>query len=237
MLSICILETDHLRPELVADFHGYGQMFQQLFARQPLPATFSVFNVVDGHYPAQDQHFDAYLVTGSKADAFGDEPWIATLRDYLKQRYQSGDKLLGICFGHQILALVLGGECGRSARGWGLGVQHYQLEQQLTWMTPSLSGFDLLVSHQDQVTALPVDAQLLASSAFCPLAAYRVGNQVLCFQGHPEFVADYARSLLNIRRETYGESLYQQASTSLDRSHDGVVIAQWMLQFVAQGRG
>ena len=65
-LSICILETDNIRPELVEQYRGYGWMFQQLFARQPIAAEFAVFNVVQGHYPDDSRHFDAYLITGSK---------------------------------------------------------------------------------------------------------------------------------------------------------------------------
>src|SRR5690606_28680061 len=67
-LRICILETDDLRPEFVEQYRGYGCMFEQLFAHQPIPARFEIFNVVAGHYPDEQQHYDAYLVTGSKAD-------------------------------------------------------------------------------------------------------------------------------------------------------------------------
>lgn len=75
-LRICILETDILRPELVEQYQGYGHMFELLFAKQPVAAQFSVYNVVEGDYPPDSEQFDAYLVTGSKADSFGPEPWI-----------------------------------------------------------------------------------------------------------------------------------------------------------------
>ncbi len=125
-LRICILETDILRPELIERYEGYGRMFQQLFAKQPIAAEFVIYNVVEGRYPADDERFDAYLVTGSKADSFGPDPWIQTLKTFLLDRYERGDKLLGVCFGHQLLALLLGGKAERAARAGAWGIHQYQ---------------------------------------------------------------------------------------------------------------
>jgi GMP synthase-like glutamine amidotransferase len=233
-MRICILETDILRPQLIEQYQGYGRMFKQLFEKQSIPAQFDVFNVVEGHYPDADQSYDAYLVTGSKADSFAADPWILRLREYLLARYENGDRLLGICFGHQLLALLLGGRVERAAQGWGIGVNRYQLLEQPEWMSPSLETLDLLVFHQDQITVLPENATLLATSEFCPYAAYSIGDQVLCFQAHPEFVDDYELALLNLRREFLGEDLYAQAMHSMHLQHQGVVVAEWMLRFVAQ---
>ena len=235
-LRICILETDILRPQLIGQYHSYGRMFKQLFEKQSIPAQFDVYNVVEGSYPDQDQAYDAYLVTGSKADSFGTDPWIQTLREYLLQRYDNGDRLLGVCFGHQLLALLLGGKTERAGQGWGLGVHRYALLEQPEWMTPDLDSLDMLVFHQDQVTRLPENATLIASSPFCPNAVYRIGDQVLCFQAHPEFVHDYSQALLDLRRDYLGEALYAQARESLERDQHGVVVAEWMLRFVAQER-
>jgi GMP synthase-like glutamine amidotransferase len=235
-MRICILETDLLRPQLIEQYHGYGRMFRQLFERQSITAQFDVFNVVEGCYPEADQAYDAYLITGSKADSFGTDPWILTLREYLLERYQRGDRLIGICFGHQLLALMLGGKTERAAQGWGIGVNRYQLLEQPEWMSPALESLDMLVFHQDQVTELPANATLLASSAFCPNAAYSIGDQVLCFQAHPEFVDDYELALLNLRREFLGEARYQQALASMSQAHQGVIVAEWMLRFAGQAR-
>ncbi|MBA5708290.1 amidotransferase [Pseudomonas fulva] len=233
-LRICILETDVLRPELTAQYEGYGRMFEQLFARQPITAQFSVYNVMNGEYPADDLKFDAYLVTGSKADSFGSDPWIQTLKAYLLKLYDRGEKLLGVCFGHQLLALTLGGKAERAEQGWGVGVHRYSLAARAPWMQPQVSELTLLISHQDQVTELPKDATVIASSDFCPNAAYCIGDQVLCFQGHPEFVHDYSRALLDARQAHLGDEVYQQAVASLATEHQGDVVGEWMLRFIQQ---
>ncbi|KTT15331.1 amidotransferase [Pseudomonas parafulva] len=233
-LRICILETDVLRPELTAQYEGYGRMFEQLFARQPITAQFSVYNVMNGEYPADDLKFDAYLVTGSKADSFGSDPWIQTLKAYLLKLYDRGEKLLGVCFGHQLLALTLGGKAERAEKGWGVGVHRYSLAARASWMQPQVSELTLLISHQDQVTEVPKGATVIASSDFCPNAAYCIGDQVLCFQGHPEFVHDYSRALLDARQAHLGDEVYQQAVASLATEHQGDVVGEWMLRFIQQ---
>src|SRR3990167_8216218 len=168
---------------------------------------------MEGRYPPDSEHYDAYLVTGSKADSFGSDPWIETLKSYLLERYAHGDKLLGICFGHQLLALLLGGKAERAEQGWGVGTHRYRLAHQPAWMTP-----------------------LLASSDFCPIAAYCIDDQVLCFQGHPEFIHDYSKELLEIRQQHIGEEAYRKAVDSLQHEHQGHTVAEWMMRFVAHGR-
>jgi GMP synthase-like glutamine amidotransferase len=235
-LRICILETDNIHPDLVEQFEGYGRMFQRLFARQPIAAQLEIFNVVAGRYPDDQQHYDAYLVTGSKADSFANDPWIATLRVFLLKRYQLGDKLMGVCFGHQLLALLLGGKAERATQGWGVGVHHYAVSEQPEWLQPSAERLAMLISHQDQVTLAPENATVLAGSEFCPIGAYYIGDQVLCFQGHPEFDERYSRSLLELRQKTYGEEVYQRGIGSLQHEQQGDLVAEWMMRFVAHAK-
>ena len=235
-LRICILESDDLHPTMQDTFIGFGQMFKQLFSAQEAALDYQVFNVLRGEYPHADQQFDAYLVTGSKADSFANDPWIVTLRAYLGERFAQGDVLLGICFGHQILALVLGGDTQRSNKGWGIGVHRYRLEYKPQWLPDSADEFQLLISHRDQVTALPEGAQLLASSDFCENAAFMLGQQVLCFQGHPEFTYEFSKTLMTIRQALYCPKEYQTAYQSLVQPHDGHVVAQWMLCFVRMAK-
>ena len=100
-------------------------------------------------------------------------------------------------------------------------------------MSPVVEDLTLLISHQDQVTALPENAAVVASSEFCPFAAYHINDQVLCFQGHPEFIHDYSRALLDLRQEHLGEQVYNKGIASLEHDHHGKTVAEWMMRFVA----
>lgn len=235
-LHICILEADDLHPQLQEKYHSFGSMFIRLLGNQPRAAEFRVYNVVRGDYPCDSERFDAFLVTGSKADAFGNDAWIVRLREYLLIRYQAGDTLLGICFGHQILALALGGAASRAEQGWGIGVHSYRMQAASAGTQVFPANIRLLISHRDQVTRLPQGAQLLASSDFCPNAAFVLDDRVLCFQGHPEFTADFSRSLLQLRQGIYTPEFYARGLSSLQQQHDGQKVGAWMLEFVANAR-
>lgn len=239
-IKICILQADDMSEQLAGQYHSFGRMFIQLLQQQDQPSVcFDVYDVVRQQYPASDQSYDAFLVTGSKADSFGSDQWIVRLREYLLQRFNQGDTLLGICFGHQILALVLGGQTERASQGWGVGIHNYRLLQTpLAEQTEQseLKNIQLLISHRDQVTRLPEQAVCLASSDFCPNAAFMLQQQVLCFQGHPEFTQDFLRQLLESRRNIYTPEFYAAALNSLDQQHDGQLVGRWMLEFVRRAR-
>jgi GMP synthase - Glutamine amidotransferase domain len=141
--------------------------------------------------------------------------------------------LVGICFGHQLVARALGGETRAADQGWGVGVHECRLVASPPWLPAGTEGFALLCSHKDQVTRLPEGAELLATSAFCPISAFTVGEHLLCFQGHPEFTAAYARELMDFRRELLGEAVHGAGIASLDRPVDSVRVGRWILAFVA----
>jgi len=232
-MKLCILENDLFDAELAARFGGFGDMFRRLFAAAGADNwTVEIFNTVDGQYPASYDDFDAVLLTGSRADSFSQEPWVLALRQQVEQLLQSKKKLLGVCFGHQLIALCLGARVERASQGWGAGRMHYQWHTPTWAQAQGRTDIALLASHQDQVLGLPAGATLLASSKFCPVAAFTVEQQVLCVQPHPEFVEDLSAYLLDKRRILLGEELYSAATDSLALGHDGLAMARLMVEFV-----
>jgi len=232
----CILENDSLDPAAEPLYQGYGAMFERLLRNAGASGQFDVFNTVRGEYPASFDDYDAVLLTGSRADAFSQEPWVLTLRQKVDQLLQQGKKLVGICFGHQLIALCLGARVGRAPQGWGVGRKQYRwLDQTVSPAKDDAPEVALLASHQDQVFDLPHGAKLLATSDYCPVAGFTVESQVFCVQPHPEFVPDYSAFLLDKRRALLGEETYRTATQGLVHGHDGPDVARRIVAFIEGG--
>ncbi len=231
-MKLCILENDYLDPVVEPTYKGYGAMFERLLQAAGATGEFDIFNTTKGEYPASFDAYDAVLLTGSRADSFSQEPWVLTLRAKVEELLNAKKKLVGVCFGHQLIALCMGAKVGRAPQGWGAGRMQYQ------WLAPDLPNAQgrtdvaLLASHQDQVFELPPGATLLATSEFCPVAAYAVQDRVFCVQPHPEFVEAYSAFLLDKRRPLLGEEQYLACTDSLAQGHDGEAVAHMMVAFI-----
>jgi GMP synthase-like glutamine amidotransferase len=234
-MKLGILKTDDVRPELATRFGEYPDMFIAVLSRADPDLEFRVFDVEHGQYPLDIDEVDAYLITGSKSSVYDDKPWIATLIEFVRELHRQRKKLVGICFGHQLVAQALGGRVEKSPKGWGIGLHTHRFNSAPSWHDQGDMDLDILVSHQDQVQELPPDARLLAGSAFCENAAFQLGDHILTFQGHPEFVPEYSREVMNIRRETIGEQTYQDGMASLEGTHEAARVADWIVNFLHGG--
>ncbi|PUE44204.1 amidotransferase [Limnohabitans sp. 2KL-51] len=237
-MHLCILENDDLDPPLAQRYSRVAAMFERLFAQAGYKGRIDTFSARHGQYPGSFAAYDAVLLTGSRADSFSDEPWVVTLREQVARLLQDQHKLLGVCFGHQLIAHCLGAPVQRAPRGWRVGRQAYDwlgAPENLGLAPGQAAQVALLASHQDQVLALPPGATLLATQADCPVAAYALGDQVFCIQPHPEFTPEVSAFLLDKRRALMGEPLYEQSMGSLSEPHDGLALARFMIRFVQFG--
>jgi GMP synthase-like glutamine amidotransferase len=232
-MKLGILKTDTVRPEWVPDFGEYPDMFITLLGQLDPILEFVVYDVEQGQYPSDIDEVDAYLMTGSKSSVYDDKPWIARLMDFVRELDQRGKKLVGICFGHQLVAQALGGKTEKSSKGWGVGLHTHQFSTAPAWHDQGDMDLDILVSHQDQVVRNAQGARVLAGSTFCENAVCQIGDHILTFQGHPEFVSAYSREIMEFRREMIGEPAYTAGVASLIVKPEGQRVSRWILNFLA----
>jgi GMP synthase-like glutamine amidotransferase len=236
-VRVCILDNDNLDPAIADTYVSYGAMTEKMFAAAGTRWQFDRFNTTRQEYPDSFDAYDAVLLTGSRADSFSDTPWVQVLRARVTELLRQRKPLLGICFGHQLIAHCLGAEVGRAPQGWGMGRMTYDWCGPKPLTTSSPATLSLLASHQDQVLTLPAGAMLLARSDFCPVAAYQIDHHVLCVQPHPEFVEPYTEYLLDTRRALVGEAVHASGKAALGLGHDGLDVARFMQAFVEAARG
>lgn len=207
--------------------------FQVFFDQVPHALCLTEYRVTEGKFPQALQECDAYLLTGSPQGVYDPDPWIPQLADFLQQSYAAGQKLVGICFGHQMLAHTLGGHTEKSEKGWGMGLRSFDIHTTPEWMEPPLRTGQLYFCHQDQVMRLPAQAGSVAGNAFCPHAIFAIGAQVLGIQGHPEFSDAYMALLIDVLGPIAGAAAVDQAAASLDAGKpDATTVAQWIVNFL-----
>ena len=239
-VGIAILRTDEVLPQFVGEHGDYPDMFAELLEKAardrqpPVNLALSFYDVRRSEYPAPDAH-QAYLITGSRLSVYDDEPWISELVEFLEDVLRSGGQVIGICFGHQLMAHFFGGRTERAEAGWAVGVQENRVVNPEPWMGDGSDRLNLIASHKDQVTRLPDGAKLIATSDFCPVGGFVMGDQVLTLQGHPEFDKAYSRDLMVMRRELIGEETFRLGVASLDRDTDEERVGQWIMNFVCNG--
>lgn len=232
-MHIGILQADRHDIDVEHRFGTYSSMFQHLFHQVNSDVNFTTYQVIDQRYPDSLDECDGYLLTGSKESVYDAQPWIDKLRHFIVDVYKSNTKLVGICFGHQMIADALGGKVEQAKNGWGLGVTSSLVTELNSWMHPEMKEFSLLVSHQDQVVKLPDGAICFADNVFCPYSGFRIGRKVLTFQGHPEFSVDYLQERMLMRKALYDKALYEDAVDSLKDETQHLEVARWILNFLS----
>lgn len=231
-MKIGILKTDGVRPEWVPRYGEYPDMFIALLGTRDPSLQFSTYDVMQGEYPVDLDIEDAYLITGSRSSVYDDLPWIGPLKDFVRALHDRKKPLVGICFGHQLVADALGGRTEKAQQGWGQGVHRHRFLRRPEWLDAGEAEFAVLVSHQDQVVENAPGTEVLAGSDFCPNAVCQLGEHIMTMQGHPEFVSGYSREIIEFRRDMIGEEVYSRGLASLDEEPDTKRMANWIITFL-----
>ncbi|MBY4677487.1 glutamine amidotransferase [Marinobacterium arenosum] len=148
------------------------------------------------------------LITGSHAMVTDREPWSERLQPWLRQLAEQRMPLLGVCYGHQLLAQALGGEAGNHPRGPEVGTVEIRLTEAGR-QDPLFAGlperFPVHVTHTQSALQLPPGAEVLARNDYEPYQAFRLGDSVWGVQFHPEFNAAVTRVYLAQQAERLAE--------------------------------
>ncbi|CAI9783002.1 unnamed protein product [Fraxinus pennsylvanica] len=185
-------------------YGGYYNVFVEAFADEG--EKWDMFRVVEGEFPDMDdlQKYEGFVISGSPYDAYGDENWILKLYFLLQKLFTMRKKVLGICFGHQVLCRALGGKVGKAYSGWDIGIRKVRFTEDFTFHGYFDDNFDeipptlsVIECHQDEVCEVPEGAQVLACSDKTRVEMLTFGDNILGIQGHPEYTKDILDNLID----------------------------------------
>ena len=231
-MRLTLIQPTEVPEPLRNQFGPYSAMFHRMFAARGF--EFETIRLSDGQPLPDPATRDAVLITGSSAGVYDNHlSWMEPLRQFIRAAYAAKTPMLGICFGHQIVADALGGDVRKSEKGWGLGRHVYDVKSRPAPIGGSLPEFAIACSHQDQVIVPPAEAEVFLSSDFTPNAGlmYRNGA-AMSLQPHPEFEDDYTVALAEMRRGKVPDEVIDKARASVARPSDSREVAGYLGAFL-----
>jgi len=218
-----ILQAGRTPEQMVNTFKDYNQLFVELLGEQSF--DYRHWAVLDGDFPDSVNDADAWLITGSRYGAYEDHDWIPPLEQFVRDVFAADIPMVGICFGHQLIAQALGGRVEKFAGGWSVGRVEYDLDTQI-FGNARIASADvpesepqtaLMAFHQDQVVEPPDSARTVGSTEFCKHAALIYGNSILTLQPHPEFDKHFIGGLLQARGGVLPKNIKEGAEHTLQQ--------------------
>lgn len=233
MARITIIETG-LVPQKYREQHGsFPDMFARMIRAEDSAATVDIVSIPNGDALPDPRKPEAVLITGAAAGVYDGLDWIAPLEDFVRTAYANRTPMVGVCFGHQLIAQALGGTVRKSEKGWGIGRHVYQVLPE----NGVIGGETVAIaaSHQDQVIEAPNGALTILSSDFTPHAGLLYANgATLTVQPHPEFDVAFAQVCCDLRDGKAPDDVVATARASLAQPMDNAKLGGAITRFLAR---
>ncbi|TPX67851.1 hypothetical protein SpCBS45565_g03424 [Spizellomyces sp. 'palustris'] len=241
-LYIAFLICDIPLPTIVSQYGDYTQLFTTLLTKAakthspPIDLHIESYNVLEGAYPKDPSVFTGYILTGSKFSAYDTLPWISHLKDFIKTvDAHTNAKVIGICFGHQVIAEALGGRVIKNPAGWEIGWTNVNVNDcGAACLNTTKQSMRIQQMHQDHVTVLPPHFETIMSTPECPIQATISGNRYLTIQGHPEFTPGVVKEIVKARKASgvFSEEVASAVLEKVDNPVDDDWFARKMIGFL-----
>ena len=210
MIHVGILLCDEHVPEAVEQFGTYDTDFKRMLsADESEQWRYSVWRCYEGEFPLSTTECSAWIISGSRQGVYDENSWIHKLKIFINDLDQAEAKLIGVCFGHQIIHEALGGKVTLSGKGWGVGAYPVRLYEPLGSIAPG-QEIKVLAVHKDQVQKMAPDFILIGGCPFTPFAITRKGEHIMTFQAHPEFEDDFYQGVCERLAEELDEATLQR---------------------------
>jgi GMP synthase (glutamine-hydrolysing) len=178
-------------------------------------------DIVEFHCPGNDLpdgfRFDGFVVTGSRASVYWDRTWITRLKAWVRDAVSAGLPGLGVCYGHQLLADVLGGRV-EPMDEYEIGYRTVRQDGTNRLLDGVPDDFTVFTTHSDRVVDAPPGATVFARNDY-GLHGFRK-DRVFAVQFHPEYDMETAASVTRGKDD-------QLTDARIQRVLDGITIENY----------
>ncbi|XP_068656762.1 gamma-glutamyl peptidase 5-like [Aristolochia californica] len=213
---LCAEDSEYVKKK----YGGYFEVFVGMLGEDG--ETWDRYRVANGEFPDEKEIdlYDGFVITGSCNDAHGNDVWILKLLALLKKLHSKKKKILGVCFGHQILSRAIGGKTGRAITGWDIGTRTISIyPTKLLSKLQIPSQLSVIEFHRDEVKELPPFVDVIARSEKTGIEMFMCGDHAMGIQGHPEYNEGILIHLIDRLQARYAidDSLAEAAKASFEK--------------------
>jgi GMP synthase-like glutamine amidotransferase len=230
-MQLAVLMTNTDESEFAQRHPKDGEKFADLVHLVRPEWQVTSFSVKDDVFPDDIDAFDGVMITGSPASVHDTDPWVARLLDLIREIYAARIPMFGACYGHQAIALALGGTVEANLAGWVFGVAHSEVCKQVAWMSQLPSPFAQYAAHVEAVTGLPDGAEVVSVSEACAITGFHIENKVFTTQNHPEMSHAFMSALIEEYAPNLPVGVGDAARASMLVKADTQIYAQSIARF------
>ncbi|PKY38030.1 putative glutamine amidotransferase-like protein C13C5.04 [Rhizophagus irregularis] len=244
--ALLIADTPH--PKIVEKYGDYYTQFTKFLqkgvvsSKKQIALDIKPYDVTKKEYPSEQELLDTegIVITGSAASAHEDIPWINSLVEFVSSVIEKRPevRMVGICFGHQIIARARGGQVIKNPLGWEVAVTEVSLTDiGKEILKTNRKSVRLQEMHKDIVSSIPPEFSNIGFTEICPIQGMIKDDHVLTFQAHPEFDSGVVKEIVNLRRDKriFSSELAQKYLTAADYDVDDAWVGQKCVEFLTGG--
>lgn len=232
-MKITIIQVGQTPEPMLDRYERFEPQYQNLLLQSGQKFDFETAAIIDGEEFPDLGNLQGIVITGSAFGVYDSPVWIDELRLFIRDVYSAEIPMLGICFGHQIMADALGGKVEKSDKGWGIGRHVYKMKKKPSFMNGIGDEVAIAAVHQDQVIEKPQEAKVFMASDFTPNAGLIYNNgAAISMQPHPEFNVAYSKALVDrLNDGRLSEAQAREAHISLDKPMNRAEVGAGLAQF------